>query len=186
MICCLHFPHAERVLFPCLLRQGSSSFLTKRFYGSMTKKLINIPRSNISSSNSDGSEDNSSKQQKACLYISYAKSAHYIHTFCFIHSYKIFSGAVMKYNVWKVNFMLIWINNAYLALIKWVSYIQDSWIKLPGWICFFNTDSFWIHKKGCLIDWSWSNCCRDCPEDWIGGILLMFFTTQVPVMFLFP
>lgn len=54
----------ERVLFPCLLRQGSSSFLTKRFYRSTSKKSITIPRSNISSSNSDGSEDNSSKQQK--------------------------------------------------------------------------------------------------------------------------
>lgn len=76
VICCLNYPHAERVLFPCLLRHGSSSsFLTKRFYGSISKKSITIPRSNISSSNSGGSEDNSSKQQKACLYISYANCA---------------------------------------------------------------------------------------------------------------
>lgn len=54
----------ERVLFPRLLGQGSSSFLTKRFYGLMSKKATTIPRSNISSSNSGGSEDNSSKRQK--------------------------------------------------------------------------------------------------------------------------
>lgn len=60
--------YAERVISERLLRKGSLPFLRKGLYDLLTKKVTLIPRSNISS-NSNGSGDDSSGQEKACLTI---------------------------------------------------------------------------------------------------------------------
>ncbi|KAI5660291.1 hypothetical protein M9H77_29084 [Catharanthus roseus] len=53
----------ERVISASVLKQGRSHFLSKGFYGLVSKKVATIARSNVSS-NSGGNEDNSSKQEK--------------------------------------------------------------------------------------------------------------------------
>ncbi|CDO98331.1 unnamed protein product [Coffea canephora] len=57
----------DRVISQGILRRGTLPYIRRGLHGFVTKKVTTIPRSNISSNSSDGSGDDSSDQDKACL-----------------------------------------------------------------------------------------------------------------------
>lgn len=64
---------------------------------------------------------------------------------------------------------------ASLMRIVWSLYVQtinfvhdkNSFLDF----CFLDTDTIWVYKEGCYINWSWSNSCWDRPEEWTRGTI---------------